>query len=533
MYKLMIAEDEALARNAILKLIDFQKQGFEIVAVCEDGQQAVQAYLEKSPDLVVTDICMPFVSGLQLAEMIAKAERGTQVVILTGYDDFNFARQAINSQVARYILKPVTPAEFEEVLAQARKKLDEQADRRHQIATAQRQLHMSNPIVRDQLLNRLVQGSADSSAIGAELEPFGISRQASHYLMAIVQVENLSEAASAMKVNSQLVQFMVANVAAELTASYPGIVAFQLTDGRTSLIGAMDDPAGLGRQMRDLSRQIRNSVQQVLNIKLTIGGGNPVPSLDLVRTSYLSAQRCLDHRILMPDFSIIFPDDIRIQAQAIDLTELEDKIILQVRLLEEVKVGEAIDKYVQALRLSGRSKPDIQFERNRMAGRLATAVHSESGGQEPALDPIMIANDDSSFLERFKSWLKDYCLACIKLLRSRRGSESQRISALACQYIQDHYADSQLSLLEVCNYTAVSLSYFSQLFKEETGKTFVEYLTEIRMEKAQELLRNSNRLLYDIAELVGFANPAYFTAAFKKHVGLSPRDYRKQFGRGN
>lgn len=120
-------------------------------------------------------------------------------------------------------------------------------------------------------------------------------------------------------------------------------------------------------------------------------------------------------------------------------------------------------------------------------------------------------------------------MAC---LGGQRNRENQRLGLLAQTYIKEHYADSQLSLMAVSNHANVSLSYFSQIFKEETGKTFVEYLTEVRMDKAKELLRSTDRMLYEIAEQVGYENPAYFTVAFKKQVGLSPRDYRKQFGKG-
>src|SRR5659263_41326 len=142
MYKLTIVEDEPLARDAIMKSIDFAAYDFEVVAVCEDGQEAADKYKELLPDLVITDICMPFVSGLQLAGLIAEAGHGTRVIILTGYDDFNYARTAISNQVSDYILKPVTSKEFAEVLASSKKVLDEQAERRNQISSAQRMLYI-------------------------------------------------------------------------------------------------------------------------------------------------------------------------------------------------------------------------------------------------------------------------------------------------------------------------------------------------------------------------------------------------------
>ena len=533
MYKLMIVEDEALVREAILKMIDFQKQGFIVVAVCEDGQQAAEQYIQLTPDLVITDICMPFFSGLQLAAMIAEADRGTQVIIITGYDDFNYAKQAIKSQVANYILKPVTPREFEEVLVEARTKLDEQHERRRQISQAQHQLHLSSPLIRDQLLNRLIQGSVEWAEIEQELQSFGLDCHSNFYQVAVIHVDHLEKAIRELSVNQQLLQFMISNVATELATASSHFIAFQLSDGRSALIGAMNDRDALNQMMRDLSRRVIDAIRQFLKISVTIGGGKVVHSIKNLKESFTAAQRNLDHKFLIPDQSILFSEDVRRQTQAIDLSNLEDQIILQVRVRDEAKLQEAIDQFVQAIRLTVQSKSDIQFEWSRLANRLSSAVSSESAETCPSMDQTLPDADDSNYLDRLKSWLIDYCLSCIEIMGSRRNRDNQRLSLLASQYIRDHYADSQLSLMEVCNYASVSLSYFSQLFKEETGKTFIEYLTEIRMDKAKELLRNSSRMLYDIAEMVGYDNPAYFTVAFKKHVGLSPRDYRKQFGQAN
>lgn len=533
MYKLMIVEDEALVREAVLKMIDFQNQGFEVVAVCEDGQEAVEQYARLAPDLVITDICMPFVSGLELAALIAEAGRGTQVVIITGFDDFNFAKQAIKSQVASYILKPVTPGEFVEVLAEARKRLDEQHEQRRQILEAQRQIHLSSPLVRDQLFNRLIQGSVNLSSMAEELRLFGLDSSHTSFQIALVKADRLESDARDLRVNIQLLQFMIANIVTELAAAFPDFVAFQLADGRTALLGSANASQELNTQLHDLGHRVISTIRQVLKIGVTVGCGQIVTDVALLNESYASAQRSLDYRFLLPDKALVFPEDIRKQAQSIDLASLEEEIVRQVRLQDEPKLHAAIAQLGQAIRLSFQSRTDTQFEWARLTTRLAGMIRSEAGDEVTLPDQTLPQTDDQNFLSTMQDWLGHYCLACIGILSGSRNRENKRLSLVATAYIREHFADSQLSLLEVCNHAAVSLSYFSQLFKEETGKTFVEYLTEIRMEKARELLRNTDRMLYDIAELVGYESPAYFTVAFKKQVGIGPREYRKQYRQGS
>lgn len=557
MYKLMIVEDEVLAREAIMRMIDFTATGFEVVAVCEDGLQASEAYFQLYPDLVITDICMPYVSGLQLAGQIAEAGRGTRVIIITGYDDFNYARQAIKNQVSSYILKPVTPQEFRDVLSEARQALDEQAMRSAQIRQAQSQLRRSTPLARDQILNRLVQGSVDIPAVAGELLAFGLDPARPVFGAAVVQIDQLETKARQLNVNSQLLQYMVLNVISELAAPLAGFLAFSLTDGRSCVLAAGQDGQDLTLQMRSLGQQICSTVAQVPGVRLTLGLGQPVASLAALAESFRTAQHCLEYKILLPGQELIGPETVPQQGNRPDFSDLEDQIIRHVRLRDEDQLRERVDSLVDAYRLSYLTRADIQFEVSRLVSRLqtmlrtgenepvgpvasqragATSGQAASARPEDASGGWLVLSDldqieDSQYLPSLCSWLTDLGQAAIARLRSRGQSESQRLTLRARQFIDLNFPDSQLSLMTVCTHLSVSLSYFSQFFKEETGQTFVEYLTAIRMEKARDLLVNSDRMLYDIAEQVGFENPAYFTVTFKKHVGIGPREYRKKFGR--
>jgi len=231
----MIVEDEPLARDAIMRSIDFVACDFEVVAICEDGREAAELYYKLLPDLVITDICMPFISGLQLAGLIAEAGHGTRVIILTGYDDFDYARSAISHQVSDYILKPVTSKEFAEVLANSKKVLDEQAERRNQISSAQRMLYIVSPLVRDQIMNRLVQGTVEPRSIETEAHSFGLATDKNFYILSLIELEDVGEATQLLNVSTELLQFMITNIVTELAGEGMGFFAFSLTDGKTAI----------------------------------------------------------------------------------------------------------------------------------------------------------------------------------------------------------------------------------------------------------------------------------------------------------
>lgn len=530
MYKLMIAEDEALARDAIMRMIDFAAYGFEVVAVCEDGQQASEEYARLQPDLVITDINMPFVSGLELAARIDAAGLGTRVIIITGYDDFNYARQAIRSKVASYVLKPVTPDEFREVLHEARQALDEQVARQQLIRDSQRTIHRQNPLVRDQILNRIVQGAADIVEVAADLRAFGIDPERKAFLLSLVQVDQPQQAAKSLNVNEQLLRFMVLNVCEELAQGTPGFVAFVMPDGTTALLGAGERGTALAEDMQALGERIHDTIRQLLKVSVTVGVGQAVASLGTLKESHEASLKSLDSRFLLPARPVVTPDAIPPVGETGDLNGVVDGIVQQVRLQDEEQMQLLVRSLVQQMRLACLPRRDVQIESDRLVKRLLATLKSETG-KVPDIETCLPAGGDADYLPRIQEWLTRFCQSSIRHLRTGRHGEQRRLSALAMQYIRDNHADSQLSLMQVCNHLAVSLSYFSTFFKEETGRTFIEFLTDVRMERAKELLLGTDQMLYAIAEQVGYENPAYFTVAFKKYTGMGPREFRKSFGR--
>jgi two-component system response regulator YesN len=433
MYKLMIVEDEQLARDAIMHSINFAACGFVVAAVCEDGKEAADKYYKLLPDLVITDICMPFVSGLELAGMIAEAGHGTPVIIITGYDDFNFARTAISSHVREYILKPVTSKEFTAILVKYRKILDEQAKDTSRVRSEQKRLYEVTPFARDEAMNRLFQGTVEPQSILCEAQAIGMDTDRKFYAISLLEVENIGEATMTLNVSSELLQFMITNIAEELAEAEPGFSAFSLADGKTAVLGSSDEEDELAKKMKALCAKTRDTIFQALTLPVTIGIGRVAESFSRVHNTYQETLKYLNDKHLIPADSMVSIDEI---------------------------------------------------------------------GQQIHQDPL-----DST------------------------GDDTERLYMRAASYIKENAARSDLSLMNVCNYLSVSMNYFSAFFHNASGKTFFEYLTEVRMQNAGELLSNTDLQLYVIAEKTGYEDPAYFAAAFRKHSGMSPLEYRRSFQR--
>ena len=527
-YKLMIVEDEALAREAIVKSIDFAAIGFELAAVCEDGQEALEAYEQVQPDLVVTDICMPHVSGLDLAGKIAESGRDTLIMILTGYDDFEYARTAISHKVEKYILKPVTSAEFRKILAEAKITLDDQRIRREQIMNAQRMLHIHAPLARDQMLSRLLHGLelTESNLDEARELKFDLYKPA--YQVNLIQPDKPDAAVRKLNVNHSLLSFMIFNIVQELAEVDEQTQVFSLPDGRAALLAAGDSEQKLEQKQLLVCQQLVDTVNRVLHIEVVVGMGKIVESSDKIKITYRSAEDALEYRFIFPGIPLITQDVLSREPKPLDNPlHIEETLLGFVKTHQLSQAEKCIQDYVVSTRQTSHSRSEMLYAALRLAERLKLAVN-DSGYQLPdtATAPLP---DDFDFMIKLKVWLTGICREAVAALARSRQTTTQKLAVQAEAYIQAHYADQDLSLMQLCQHLSVSMSYFSSFFKEETGKTFIEYLTDLRMEKAKNLLAHSDLMLYRIAEEVGYEHPAYFTANFKKQTGFKPKEYRRRF----
>lgn len=403
MIRLQIAEDEPLARKAMLQSIDFALHGFDVVAVSADGKEAIEHFEKYAPDLVITDINMPYVSGLDVAKHIRESGKSTRVVILTGYDEFEFARQAITYGVSDYLLKPVTAQEMVSFLEKEKEAIEALRKHRDEQAEVQSHAHAAEPVIRNDYLCRLVQGTTqeiEHLERGINIE--GFKRAA----VALIRVDHFQETAARLNMSWDLLLFAVTNILHELAESAVGCHVFLLPDADCGVLAVSDNQVDLpDRLVRLLSNAVR-TLRDTLKIEVTSGMGDLVERFSDIPHSYERAKMAL----------------------------------------------------------------------------------AESAEAKHAIPPIVDK---------------------------------------AIRYIDQHYGESGLSLLEMTEHLAVSVSHFTSLFKEHTGKTFVEYLTEVRIEKAKQRLINTDLMLYRVASDVGYDNPTYFASTFKKHVGITPKQFRK------
>ncbi len=526
MYKILLVDDEILVREAIRDNIKWPELGFELVKDCENGKDAI-AYVREHPvDVVLTDICMPHVDGMELSKYLSEVYPGTAIIIFSGYDDFEYAKQAIKYQVSEYILKPVTGRELKDTLIKVKEKLDKNQQLRDAYKS---QTKSAKTIVANNLIN-LIKGTQKVETSVAELEGYGVIIKGSAYRVAVLDIDvysELYEVDAEAKKESALMAFVANNIAKEIVEGRKDGVVFQDSDNRSYILFYTNCVKEEKKCVQKIAKQIQDKVFQTTGLSLSVGIGNFVSSLGELARSCEGAVAVLNYRYLKGDGMIFDCEEEKRQKSDEDLEEILNSLLVAIRKEAKEEAFITLDEYKEWLRQWATDKNAAIAYLHQAQYRIqeeVAAITGEAMAREQQSAPIFQART----LDKAIQYLKDYVESAFLAMGQVVHSPKERQTSLALDYIRAHYHDSNITLQEMCEYLQISTSHFSTIFKEETGKTFLEVLNGVRMEKAKQLLRDTSLKNYEIAEKVGFSDPHYFNIAFKKTVGTTPKQYARE-----
>jgi two-component system response regulator YesN len=533
MYKLLIVDDEALVREAIKDQMNWEELGFICIGDCEDGQEALAFIERETPDVVLTDIGMPFMDGMELTRELSVSYPSIKVIILTGYDDFEFAQQALKLQAVDYILKPITAAELEVIIRKLAGELDLERRQSQDYEQLKRQLTESLPLLKERFLERLVTSPMTERQIKESCSYFQIQWKGSYLIELAIAVDQFELELPSTLVDEELIRFAVYNISQEITANYAGAALFRDRENRVHVLMSGDDTDELYEQSLLLAVEIHGAATSYLPIKLSIGIGHACRMADHITFVHQSALSALDYRYVIGTNEIIRIIDIEQRERP----ELLAVVAWESELITKLKTGtsEEMEDWVRKLFAVFREHVfPIDVCYMYLQRIVLTMMHTlyemnshilQTNGE--AKNPMTEINRLTT-LDEIEAWMKELCIKAVTIIRSKREDQTVLQIKKAIAYVKQHYQDPELSLKSVCQHVSMSSSYFSSLFKHNNGITFVEYVTRERMEKAKELLCLTSMKSFEIAYAVGYSDPHYFSGAFKKHTGDTPTDYRNK-----
>ena len=543
MLKIFLAEDEVVVRETIKRMIPWEELGFELVGEAADGEMALPLLIRQQPDLLITDIKMPFMDGLTLARLAKKEIPGLKVVILSGYDDFNYAKQAIGIGVEDYLLKPITKNALIERLSEIRSRYEHEKTQKEYYEKFQREMQAYEKNSSRDFFEALVDGSMDMMEVYKRAEKLGLDIVAEAYNVLIFTM-NCDEDFSGQRDEYSSWEAESLELLENFFAGHSSAMLFRSNIFSYGVL--------LKGQRETIEENTRASVDEIRKILSRQDGrrewflavGQSVDRLSQIQKSYHTASRAFSQRYLY-DENILYYDEMETMEHPGGQAETEDNAYLQkvdVNALNpailqkflsnglQEETENFVKDYFYAI---GQEPMESLVFRNYVILNVRFSVISFIKGlgcdtnEMESADTEEVLAESGKNMESAIAYAKKMISQAIEIRDQNSGNKNRSILKTAVDFIDSHYMDEEISLNTVANVANVSSNHFSALFSQNMGQTFIEYLTTLRMNKAKELLRCTGMRSSEIAGEIGYKDAHYFSYLFKKTQGMTPSDYRK------
>jgi two-component system response regulator YesN len=536
MYKLMLVDDEEDVREGVFQEIDWQACGFEVIEKAENGQEALELMEKQVPDIVVTDIQMPFMNGMQMSELIRERYPMTKIIILTGHDEFEYAQKAVKLHIDEYVLKPFSSQELMHAILKVKDHMDAETAEKENMHILREHYRQSLPVLSEAFLASLLTRKLSLKDIIEKSEHYSIQLVGNGYSVSVISMDHMSENNDATSfkysVDQELKLFAVFNIAEEIAQKHGAGIVFMYHD-QVILLSVSEEKERNLSMARTLAvlEEIRQSIEKFLKFSVTIGVSGVTSAVTDCLYAYKDAVSALDYRFIHGNNRIICIDDVE-KRVAEKLRFDEDKEHALIRCLKVGSVHEVkemVEDLFQGIADTPVSYQDYQvYLLEILVSLLKAAKQSDID-----MDHLFGANftvfaeiNKFNNIQEAKSWIVGICAKIMDVIASDRQYTYKNLVDMAKEYIQHHYHESEISINKLCSHLHISAGYFSTIFKKETKMTFVNYLMQIRMDAAKDLLRSTDLKAFEVAEKVGYSDPNYFSFSFRKQVGISPKEYR-------
>lgn len=543
MYTIVLVDDEIEIREGIIKKICWEDYGFSIIGSAENGKEALDLVEKLTPDVVMTDIMMPFMDGLELGEKIVKKYPLTKIIIFSGFDDLEYAHRAIKLNVVEYVLKPVNSKDMGETLTKLKQQLDDEYESRTNLETLRKHYIESLPVIKEQVLLGLMEGRMSSRELLRNHGIAGIDMDSPYYVVGLLDVDNENASNSQNLFSNHddaLIMVTLKQLADEVMEKYHYFSSF-LYAGMVGFVFNVSKENEI-YQIIDGMNEICKNALKIYGLTVSGGIGNMVSNPLEIYVAKQGAISALDYRFAIGCGKTLYINDIEpdtsitIRFNGNDENKLTSAIKMGSQEEIEAVVDEIASKFYNSLLTLDQYK--IYFMEVKIAllhliqnyglkGSNATPIRGKSTDPYSELSDSINMFESPVSIESFREWLIEKSIMISNQIKKERVNSSTLLVDKAKQYVNDNYSDCELTVEKLSFDLHVSPTYFSTIFKRETGSNFVAYLTEVRLQKAIEFLNTTDDKSYIIAEKVGYAEANYFSYVFKKKFGVSPSKYRK------
>ena len=563
MIKVFLVEDEYAIREGIKKSVDWEKDGFELVGEAGDGEMAFPKILKTKPDILITDIRMPFMDGLELSRLVKKELPEMKIVVLSGYDDFNYAKQAISIGVEEYILKPVSGDNLMQELSKIADKIKTELQEKSAREQYQKDMEEIRVLARQKFIHDTIDGKISMQESLVQGRSLGIDITAAYYAIVLLQIfpknANNVDTSEYSGLNEEIYKRIK-----EAFAASENVFLYEQVGDVLCFLEKSDSLEDMNEHISQGIEEIKEIMKEYRSSIYFISTGKPVERIRDVNISYRDASRKFAERYMLDESTIFIDedgtllkqrekirenielekndssDDINItnfDINKLNISSIDIKMVSQKTIFHFLRNGSSseiddlVDEYFSSM---GEAAMESMMLRQYVLVETLISglafLDSMGVSKEKTSDIIGDLKDPLRYVES-SELAKEYVVSVLERLIEYRNKVSDKkyteIIERAKAYIQENYQNEEMSLQSVAASVNVSSNHFSAIFRKETGETFIDYLTTVRMDSAKDLLTCTSMKTSEIGFEVGYRDPHYFSYIFKKTTGMSPKEYRR------
>lgn len=535
MLKVFLVEDESVIREGFRDKIPWEQYGFQLVGEAGDGEMALPMIRKLKPDLLITDIKMPFMDGLSLSEIVKEEFPKIKIIIISGYDDFEYARQAIKAGVDQYLLKPITRTTLRGVLLEMKEKIEQGMEQKDYQAQYQDEVQEFEQFSLRRFFEKILEGKLSVKEIYEEAAAQSLQLTASCYNLLLFSIYEKAEVSS-RESRERLIRKQ--EEVFHYFLRHPQYILFRFNVSCYGVLIKSEQS-----QMEELTENSLAHFKEVCapeedHLEWYVAVGTEVERLSMLPQCYKDANHYFAYRFIKPGLHVLsettLSDCLAGQGEknigTVDFMQMDPEIIRDfLSRGEDKEIHDFVESYLYNIQNALKSRMFRSYVILNIRFAVVAFLESIGADQAEYLEEIehavqMIRSEDSEIFEYFAGMLE----TAMEIRDRINSCQGGKMLKKALDYIDDHYDCDTLSLNLVAENIGMSASYLSAIFSQNMQKTFVEYVTEKRIEKAKKLLKQTDKNSGEIAKEVGYKDSHYFSFVFKKLQGCSPREYRAE-----
>jgi two-component system, response regulator YesN len=538
MWTIALVDDDRQALGGMSRLIPWEQLGVRLALEAMDGEEGLRLIEASQPDIVITDIYMPVMNGLDMIEQLRKQQYTGKIIILSGYSDFDYARKALRLQVDDYLPKPASPSTIREVLQRVICELAERRALENRERELQNQLMEYEPYLEREWVKSVLIGGTSSPLTDPSRMLERLGWKNAQFMMLALEIKRQGRMEGISVRDWHLFRFAVGNTVEEL-AGQDGLGSYflELHSHHMALLlyKPLSWPTEAFRsEVLALAGRIISSVHRFLKVKLHIGAGLRKDDWLAISDSTEEAFQALAERrepdVAHPCVYVYNEGGFRHTApRNVRPVRFFQEMTDAVRTFDEPRALLALDDFLRKDGGAAQLQPDELTAIGTQLFAILSFTLYESGirlDDELPLTDLTKELDQLEDAQHWKVWVAEKVNHICSRYTPNENLKHKETVDYIIQYIHEHYAEN-IHLQDVADQVYISKNYLSTLFRQFTGETFGDYLTRVRMEKAKSMVLEKKLLIAEIAERVGYRNVPYFTTLFKKHTGRSPTEFHK------